>query len=272
MNGLLGAEWIKMRRRLMPRIIVLILLIILALIFWGNGARSSDLSNVLIPRSWIFALFLTMAFAPFLWPVLGGSWAGNEYGWGTVRMVLSRRPDRIQFALAGLVILIAAVILGLIAVLLLSTVAGAVIALLTGHSVIVTSGLQSGYGLIVVKVFLGAAYILTFYVVLAYAAGTIFRSGAVGIGAGIGITVAQLILTGILFALGGTWKTVAEHFPYQYTNALATRLADEGMPENFRATSSNAPGIGECLIGLTISIAILIAATLVVIRQRDVTD
>src|SRR5579872_881343 len=102
MSRVLAAEWLKVRKRWMPRVLVLIMMVIIGLIFWAISTNSSDRANVFLPRAWLTSLFLGAGVAAFLWPILAGSWAGNEYSWGTIRMVLSRRPSRAQFALAGI--------------------------------------------------------------------------------------------------------------------------------------------------------------------------
>jgi ABC-type transport system involved in multi-copper enzyme maturation permease subunit len=271
MNRLFAAEMLKLRHRWMPRVIILIMLAITALVFWGIGTSSSQRVNLVLPRGWLIALFLAANLAPFLWPVLGGSWSGSEYGWGTIRMVLSRRPNRIAFSLAQMLALALILLAALILAFILGTIGGLIAGAGTSFGTFDTTGLPGGFGAIVVKIFLGSWFVLGFYALLGYAAGSIFRSAAFGIGAGIGITVAQLVLTGILYAIGGTWKLVAQHFPYAYTNALTQRLVAEGTTRQFATTSSSQPGITECVIGIAIYAAILVAATLIFLRQRDVT-
>ena len=201
--------------------------------------------------------------------VLGGSWAGNEYGWGTVRLILSRRPNRVQWIAAALLILVAVAFLALIASLVVGAIAGLIVKGLTGEA---TGSLQDPYAWIVVKSFLGAWYVLIFYLVLAYSLGTIFRSGAVGIGLGIGITVAELIVFGIFSGLGGTWRDSADHFPYAYTQALPNRLVREGTTSSFADIPSHSPSAVASVIGIAIYLAILLGATMLVVTRRDDTS
>lgn len=272
MTSLLAAEWLKMRKRWMVRIIILIMLAIIALVFWGIGTRSTDRINLIMPRGWLVALSLAAGFAPFIWPVLGGNWAGSEYGWGTVRMILSRRPDRIQWTAAALIMLVLVSGVGIVLAMILGSVAGSIVALLTGNPIFDTNGLQNQYALIVIKCFFGMWYILTFYIVLSYAAGTVFRSGAFGIGFGIGITVAQLIIYGIFRGIGGNWQSFAEHFPYAYTNALTSRLPGAGTTGSFARVGQHVPSTTESLIGLGIYMIILLGITVAAVKGRDVTS
>lgn len=272
MSALLAAEWIKLRHRWMPRVLVAIMLVILGLLFWGNGTAKQQRPDLLLPHGWLVGLLFSATVAPFIWPILGGSWAGNEYGWGTVRMVLSRRPNRAQFVLAGLLILSVFVALSLVAALLFSTLAAVVVALLTGNPLFVGTQFTGTLLLTVLKVFLAAWYVLLFYLALSYAAGTLFRSGAVGIGVGIGITLADLIVTGIFFNLGGRWRDIAQHFPAVYTQALPMEATGTVLGKGFHDLGSNVPGAWESILALGIYIAVPVLLALALLRFRDITS
>jgi ABC-2 type transport system permease protein len=273
MIAYMSFEWLKLTKRWMPRIILFLMLCLTVLVFWGQGSRLENQGDLFLPRGWLAALIYASFFAPFFWPVLGGSWAGNEYGWGTIRMILTRRPYRIQHALGALSILLIGVALALVAMLLVGSVAGFLVGVLTGNGGF-TSGVLSGEFLgTVLKSFLAAWYVGAFYLILAYTAATVFRSAAVGIGIGIGSTLAEVVLRGIFTELGGTWKDIAQHFPVVYTQDMARLVA---APQLIPGTSmasvgSDLPGIGESTIVLAIYMAILLAITLVALRTRDVT-
>src|SRR5579864_2555498 len=163
MSALFAGEWIKLRRRWMPRVLVLLMLVILGLLFWGTATQKAQRVDLIMPYAWISSMAFAAFVAPFLWPVLGGSWAGNEYGWGTIRMILSRRPSRSQFVLAGLLILAAFVAVSLVITVLFSCLAGAVIALVTGHSVFNSSEFNGAFVGTFFKEFAACWYVLLFY-------------------------------------------------------------------------------------------------------------
>lgn len=270
MSGLLAAEWLKLRTRWMPRVILLILLGILALIFWGIGT-GNDRVNLFFPRGVLAAWVIGATLSSFLWPVLGGSWAGSEYGWGTIRMVLSRQPDRLRFALAGLITVLVSVVIGLLAAVVVEFIAGTIVAAATGNNAVDTSGLGGNFLPTLIKVFFGAWFAVSFYVILAYTTGTVFRSSAVGIGIGIGFIVAELVVTGIFRGIGGAWGHIADHFPGAYANNLPTQIARKEMLAGFAGDNTSRPGVTESVIVLAIYIAILLAITMVVVARRDVT-
>jgi ABC-2 type transport system permease protein len=272
MRELLSAEWTKLRHRWMPRVLLILMLIILGLLFWGTATDRAQRADLLMPHGWMVGMIFASFVAPFLWPVLGGSWAGNEYGWGTIRMVLSRRPNRIQFVLAGLIILSVFVALSLVITVIFSSLAALVVALLTGNKIFIASNYNPSFLVDMLKVFLASWYVLLFYLAVAYAAGTLFRSAAVGIGVGIGATLADLIITGIFFGLGGRWQTVAEHFPGVYTRTLPLKVAAGTLSRQFAHTGRATPGIPESILALALYTAIPVALALVLVRVRDVTS
>lgn len=271
MSALLAAEWTKLRHRWMPRVLVLIVLAILALLFWGNATERSTRPDLIMPHAWIESLLFSALVSPFIWPVLGGSWAGSEYGWGTIRLVLSRRPNRIQFVLAGLLILTVFVAISLIAAMVIGSLAAIVVALLTGQQVFDGGALNGTFIIALIKVFFASWYVLLFFLALSYAAGTLFRSSAVGIGVGVGITLADFIISGIFYNLGGRWKDIALHFPGIYTRFLPERIARDVLYSRPGDITSG-PGIVESIIALGLYIAIPVVLALVLVRWRDVTS
>jgi ABC-2 type transport system permease protein len=269
--GLLGAEWLKLRKRWMPRILLSILIVICALIFWGLGS-SHNRSDLYFPRGLLVASVICTSVGTFLWPILAASWAGNEYGWGTIRMILSRRPNRIEYLAASLGVLVIAAGLALLAVLVVELVAALIVAAATGQTFVQTSGLASNFAGDVVKDYLASWYTMAFFVVLSYAAATVFRSGGVGIGIGIGFTVGQIIISGIFAALGGAWKTIEEHLPHAYLD-LPAAIAHPYLRTNFETQAgSGLPGIGGSIVGLTVYVVTLLVVTIVFLTRRDVTD
>ncbi len=272
MIGFLRSDWRKLRHRWMPRVLVLILLAIVALVFLGISSRARFRSDLVMPGGLVVALSLAAAFAAFIWPILAGSWSGSEYGWGTIRMALTKEPNRIAFSLSGLIVVLITVGVGLILVLIVGAIASSLVGAAT-HAVASAPPLGANAASVVIKMFFGAWYASAFYVVLAYAAGVIFRSPAAGIGIGIGFAVAQSAVSGIFGALGDPWKSIALHFPAAYTTALTSRLANELVVKGPLArVSADDASIQVSIIALAIYLAILIAVMVGVVQQRDITS
>jgi hypothetical protein len=269
----LSFEWFKLSRRWMPRIILGMLAGLTVLAFWGYATRNVGRPNLFLPRGWLAALSFCAFFAPFFWPVLGGSWAGNEYGWGTIRAILTRRPERITHALAALVVLIVGVLIGILAIVAVATGASLAVSTATGMP-LWTSGLFTGT--FVTTLFKGvvtAWYVSSFYLVLAYTTAIIARSPAVGIGFGIGSTLAEVVLLRLLGALGGVWKSIAQHFPVIYSEGVITQVVHSSLVQgtNLARVDPGTPSAGSSYIALTIYAVALLLAMLAALRFRDVT-
>lgn len=269
----ISMEWLKLTRRWMPRVLVVMVAGLTILAFWGEATRATERGNLLMPRGWLAALTFCSFFAAFFWPVLGGSWAGNEYSWGTIRTILTRRPYRIEQVLGALVVLFIGLAISLLVLLVVASAAGIVIALLTNNHVFTSGVFDGSFVVLLVKGFLVAWYVSAFYLFLAYAMATLFRSTAVGIGFGIGATFAQVVLFRIFEGLGGAWKTIADHFPFQYTNNLITVVVHGGLVPGtgLASVGPDTPSVNDSLFWLTLYAAILLAATLYFVRTRDVT-
>jgi hypothetical protein len=273
MTAQFSFEWFKLTRRWMPRIILAMLAGLIVLAFWGYATRPFGLPNLFLPRGWLAALSFSAFFAPFFWPVLGGSWAGNEYGWGTIRAVLTRRPQRITHALSALIVLVAGVLIGILAIVLVGTVASAAVALATGTS-LWTAGLFSGsFAATLIVGILTAWYVSSFYLLLAYAAAVVARSAAVGIGFGIGSSLAEIVLLRLLGALGGIWNTIAQHFPIIYSENMITQVVHGSLVPgtNLARIDPGTPSAGASLLALALYGIALVVAMLVALRVRDVT-
>jgi hypothetical protein len=270
MIGLLRADWRKLIHRWMPRILLLILVALIALIFFGISSRDRNRPDLVLPDGLVAALSLGAGFAAFLWPVLAGSWSGGEYGWGTVRLVLARRPSRIEFALSGLTMVLLTIGFGLCLILIAGSIGGSLVAAATSASTPTSNGASAGE--VVTKLFFATWYTSAFYAVLAYAAGAIFRSAPAGIGIGIGFSVAQSAVSAIFMALGDPWKSIALHFPNAYTTALTSRLAHELMTSGpIGRVETDSPSITASIIGLAVYFAVILGGMLVVVQRRDVT-
>jgi ABC-2 type transport system permease protein len=274
MTAYLSFEWLKLTKRWMPRAILALVLGLVIVFFWGTGANpDGNLANIFFPRALLAALVATAFAAPFFWPVLGGSWAGNEYGWGSIRIILSRRPHRIEQVGASLAVLLVGVGLALLATLIVGSLAGIGVGVLTGHSAFVSGVLSGTFLMTLVKTFVAAWYGAAFVLLLAFAAGIIFRSAAAGITVGIGSTLAQLILYRILLGQGGVWRAIAEHFPVLYVQDLVGNVAAAGFKPGTPLSMVNPadPSVAQSIVALGIMMAALLAATFFAVRSRDVT-
>lgn len=274
MTTYLSFEWLKLTRRWMPRVILAAVLGVVVIMFLGTGSKpDSGLANLFFPRALPASLVAAAFAAPFFWPVLGGSWPGNEYGWGSIRLILSRRPHRVEHVLASLTVLLIGIGLALLACLVVGSLAGITVSLLTGHAVFVSGVLTGTFALTLLETFLATWYGASFIMILAFAAGTIFRSAPAGIGVGVGATLAQILTIGILEGQSGLWKSLADHLPLQYVENLTGNVAASAFINgtSLARVSPGSPSIAQSIIALGLMMAGLLIATCVVASHRDIT-
>ncbi len=118
-------EWYKLRRRRMPWILLILSVLMLQTTFWvayalfrtdgqvtfgeGGGAASVGdgfLEALAFPNSAVGGLVFSHGFVGVLIMILAASLTGTEYGWGTMRTVLTRGTGRWPF-LASKLLLVA---------------------------------------------------------------------------------------------------------------------------------------------------------------------
>lgn len=94
-----------------------------------------------------------------------------------------------------------------------------------------------------------------------------------GIGFGIGSTLAEVVLTRIFLILGGVWQTVSQRFPHEYTDNMITRVVAGGLVPGagLARVDPGTPSAGISLLAIALYNAVLVAAMLVAVRVRDVT-
>lgn len=86
-------EWFKLRRRWVPWILLGFVLVIVQLGFW-LATTLGDAESYQSPAENIAnGLGISSFFGPFVAVILAATVLGSEYGWGTLRPVLSRGPD-----------------------------------------------------------------------------------------------------------------------------------------------------------------------------------
>ncbi len=274
MTAYMSFEWLKLTRRWMPRVILAAVVAVVVIMFLGTSSKpDSNLANLFFPRALPASLVAAAFAAPFFWPVLGGSWPGNEYGWGSIRLILSRRPHRVEHVLASLAVLLIGIGLALLACLIVGSLAGITVSLFTGHSVFVSGVLTGTFALTLLKTFLVTWYGASFIMILAFAAGTIFRSAPAGIGVGVGATLAQILTIGILEGQTGFWKSLAEHLPLRYVESLTGNVAASAFVHgtSLARVSPGSPSVGQSIVTLGLMMIGLLAVTCVVARSRDIT-
>jgi len=195
--------------------------------------------------------------------VLGALAAGSEYGWGTMKTVLTQRPGRLT-TLAGRVIAFQAW-MGILTLIIFGVGAGysVVIVSIEGHAIVLPAAIDIAKGV-------GAMWlVLSVSGSLGMALGVLFRQSAAALGVGlIYVTVLQIVLVRFINAFNnGSYKWIANLFDGQNASAL---LQSFTSPVYGRAV---APAIGaeQAVLVLVAYLAFFLIASAAPLRQRDVT-
>ena len=227
MMGIIKAEWRKLRQR--PAYIVgaALVVAVCALVYGVNyfqfthpavaGQAHAALDRqTLYPADFVLNVIgASFPLGAALAIVLGALASGAEYGWGTLKTVLTQRPGRLK-ALAGRVVAMG-LWMGLLSCLLYGAgaICSLVIAGLDGHAVSWPSSL-------VIAQAVGATWlILGCYSLLGLALGFVFRQAAAAVGLGvIYLVLLQTILVRFVSGLGTAYEWVLKAFDGENAGSL----------------------------------------------------
>jgi ABC-2 type transport system permease protein len=217
---LFAAEWIKLRRRPLAWVLlgIFLSLLTLYLVLWflvvalhtgaftGGAERITILADAQIVElrnqltlPGIFGAVLGQfnSTGGLLAIILAAGALGSDYSWGTLRILLTRAPDRSAFLFAKTLAILTALSLGL----LIALVLGAVLGLIFGA--VLGSGGVSGRDLLALPLgMLRAVYVVLPYVLATLACAAFGRSVLAGVGGGL-LFLAADIGAGSLSAIAG---------------------------------------------------------------------
>lgn len=124
---LTSTELYKIRRRAMSKVMGIIALAVILFTFLFTPFISQDLVH--LPLSLTVAVEVPRLLGVVLTIVLVGSIVGGEYSIGTIRLMLTRGPSRIQFLLGKIGAALACIVLGLLFMVLFGILLGQLLSL-----------------------------------------------------------------------------------------------------------------------------------------------
>src|SRR5215813_569665 len=275
MIGSIKAEWRKLAHRPANMIAVGGLLAVVVLIYsvgymeytWpvaSQAARAALLKQGLYPGGLVKNLIDgVMPLGAAMTLVLGALATGGEYGWGTLKTVLTQGPGRIQTLVAKLVV--AALGVALVTALFYSAgaIASMIVAGIDGHAIAWPATID-------VAKALGATWLILYcFGLLGMALGFVFRQAAAAVGIGlVYFVLVETILTRFITGFhGGDYKWIANGL----SGANATALV-QSFGQIVVDPRAPAPVVGGAHAVLTLAAYAaafaLVSATL--LRRRDV--
>ena len=256
MIALVAGEWFKLRRRLLPYILLAILVLLAQAFLWGffiahHLSTSETTEFFILPTSIDRAIDGTFGsfFAPILIMILTASSLGTEYGLGTLRSTITKGPGRAKYLTAKI---LTPVLLGAAAVLILTAtiVLASTIAALVSAKVSLPASLDwSDSALLLAR----AVYSLLPYI----AVGTFFvvltQSTAQGVTLCIVFVILESFTVVPLLSLNANLEAVGD---YLLSSSLSTYLSSEPTALSF--------------LVLTAYAVVPFAAALRIFAQRDI--
>jgi ABC-2 type transport system permease protein len=287
MTQLAIAELFKLRKRMMTWVLAFLLVAIIVLLYsilWSISGRSATFGEhgeftaqqlrdaLFLPSSVPFSLQLVSSFGTLFAVIFAAGAVGSEYAWGTVRLGATAASGRLRLLGARLIVVSA-----LIAI-------GALLAVVTGlvySTVIMSASGGADFGFITASFvahqmasFGRTLFVLAPYVAIAFAAAVVGRSTLAGVGAGLGFTFLEPLISSLMRAAGGVWSHIPDYLPSANKQVilLQNRLPDVlrvGPGADLKDAAGNS--VEKAALILVLYTVAFVALGLYTYRRRDIT-
>ena len=186
-------EWFKLRRRWVPWILLGFVLVVNQLIFWLVAALTDDISYQSTYENIANGLGFSAFFGPFIAVILAAVVVGGEYGWGTLRPVLSLGAGRWQLLTSKVAVVVLFTAALLIILCIAVTISGFIAeAVLTAPETTESYGDISAANLL--ALYGRMLYAFVPYIMLALLLVVLTTSNGVGIALSMGYYIAENII------------------------------------------------------------------------------
>ncbi len=227
-----------------------------------------------IPGVWNVGERIVIEVLAVLGIILAGALVGGEYSLGTVRLMFTRGPTRLQFLFAKIVVLAIYIVPTIVFLMLLGTVIGGVMAQLVGIGTGLSFFTADRFGHLVLFLLLGMLYWFA-YMLMALFFGTVGRSTVAGIVGPLIWLAIEPLLGNIIAVLTGNFSGGLSDFlkaipDYFLGNNLTSLLHNQGNALSFANPGPYADGHSLLVIAVYLVVFVGVACWLTV--RRDVTQ
>ncbi|HCI79422.1 MAG TPA: hypothetical protein DHW02_07015 [Ktedonobacter sp.] len=241
-------------------------------------ARQDNLQSISTPLRLPTSLYISVQFMVIvgliLLVIIAGTIVGGEYSSGTIRLMCTRGPSRIQFLLAKVGAIFAYTLLGLIVVVLLGVILSALLNLLSGIPM-TFDFLQNGGGVAIVLYLMATFVSLFVYTMLALFLATFGRATVAGVAGPIVWYILEGILTSVFGAIGlfvkgpfgDLLKAVPDYFIGNNVNALL-----QNIESRFLGGQASTISDLHAWLVLLAYIILFIGVSLWITEHRDITN
>jgi len=277
---MIKVEITKLRKRKMTWILLAVMVAYYCLAFFGfyavvqnlphemNPERAAALRGALTLPSATNIIFSTaLGVGSLLFIILVASAVGSEYGWSTIRQVLTRKGIRHHYILAKLTAYLVYAIIGI----LLACITGFLFSMIT--TVLIDGSIDWSF---ITASFIGdmlrnygwALYAVLPYILLAITFAVLGRSAMVGIGAGLGYYFIEQFAVLIFSMAGGTLAKIPHYLIGPNSEALLPQIPMAGP----FAPSGDPPSTLWAAIAVAIYSIALLGVSLWLFKKRDITS
>ena len=259
-------EWFKLRRRWVPWILLGFVLVVQQLIFWLVAVFSDDLSYQSTSENIANGLGFASFFGPFVAVILASVVVGGEYGWGTLRPLLTKGAGRWQLLASKVAVVVLFTATLLIVMCVAVTISGFI-----AEAVLTPSEGVEPYGDISALDLL-ALYGRMLYAFLPYITLALFLVVLTGSnGVGIGLSMGYYIGEGVILAPILSIFSWSDHV---YAFLLSSNVsAWQNVPPNNDgsiATFGDISAMAHGAIIVTVYTVVLAAAAIALFLRRDI--
>ncbi|HUF53496.1 MAG TPA: ABC transporter permease [Dehalococcoidia bacterium] len=285
MTGLLRADFLKMRKRWMPYVLFVLMLVGAAFLIWAIGYSTWHDDD---DPEWSASGFRTFAF-PYSIPALldsGQFWGSaifvgilatstlaTEHNWGTVRPALAGGVSRARYLASKLLVLTLVSTVALLTALAFGVLLSLWATSVAGFDAPVPHP-ESFTAADLALMILRTALAIIPYGLIAFTFTVLSRSTALGIAG----TMGYMVLEAIIVEVQGTGGGIFEHVRVLFIGHNVTALIAENQFDNleyesmaFRDLGSSVPGVWSATFIIIAESALLLAASFFVFLHRDVT-
>lgn len=234
----------------------------------------STSSPLRLPISLYAAVQVMMVVGLVLLIIIAGTIVGGEYSVGTVRLMSTRGPTRVQYLLSKIGAILVSIFVGFVFIVLIGLVVGALLNLVSGVATdtgFVSDG-KLGHMLLYVLI---AMFGLFMYTMLALFLATAGRATAAGVAGALVWWVLESVLSGVLSIVallikgpfGDILKAVPDYFIGNNIGALL-----QNQTQYFMGTGPNTLSDVHALIVLLVYLALFIGLSIFISLRRDITN
>jgi ABC-type transport system involved in multi-copper enzyme maturation permease subunit len=203
--------------------------------------------------------------------ILAGTLVGAEYSLGTVRLMFTRGPTRLQFLFAKIAVLVICVVPTVLFVILLGSGVGAVMAHLAGVGAGLSFLTADAFGHFVLFVLLGMLFWFS-YMLLALFFATVGRSTVAGIVGPLVWLLLEPVLTGFLTGAPGFVQYIPNYF---LGNNLLSLIDDQMRALGIFSLNAPSPAgdyhAGQSLLVVAVYLIVFVGVACWLTVRRDVT-